>query len=717
MAVDARGDRWAARARHRARDEARRRRRGPPRRGRRAAAPAALDVGITLDQVPLPRGRVAGRERRRHRREHCRARAGCGGQRNPGRAHEVVRSTKRIVVGSAAFQLAAGRRAETTAATASVGPPLEAVVFDASGTGATDEYARRVAGAIERLAEKYRGLSLHDRVMIACPDEGFVDALRGPLASALPDAYHLVDAATASAALPPLHEEEDEDVEIRQDLVLDAIENFDGLERLFVICVGLDARIDGGLAGETRSRLYRAMTRAQLGVIVVNARLPGGWLEFLGRVSFRGDEAFDEARERERGTACAADDFCSVAAEADVPSGQIAEAKAGEATKGEERNDKAGDEAAKASEERKDGAPEGSSERGPADGAQMSVRRGFGTLDATIMATPVVEQSIWTTTWEAEKAETVTSGFMPFSASMADRRVLELMAAAQKDKTPLYNACEKGETAAARLLLDRGADVHQATEDGWTPLFIACHNGHVDAARLLLDNGAEVDRAKRTDATPLLIACQDGPRRNGRGAAVAGERRGGRSGEKEGYTPLYIACQNGHVDVARLLLDNGAEVDRATENGRDAAVHRLPERPRRRGAARLLDKGAEVDRATKGWDKGMTPLYIACQNGHVDAARLLLDNGAEVDRVRLPEGRPSTPRCCSSAFWADKNTSTRRGCCWTKARRSTGREDGATPLYVACQNGHVDAARLCWRTGAEVDRAMKEGATPLHIAS
>ena len=91
---------------------------------------------------------------------------------------------------------------------------------------------------------------------------------------------------------------------------------------------------------------------------------------------------------------------------------------------------------------------------GPADGAQMSVRRGFGTLDATIMATPVVEQSIWTTTWEAEKAETVTSGFMPFSASMADRRVLELMRGRAEGKTPLWIACDKGETDAARLLLD-----------------------------------------------------------------------------------------------------------------------------------------------------------------------------------------------------------------------------------------------------------------------
>ena len=312
LAVDKRGDRWARRAR----------------RHRRATKLVVVDEAHHVAGDARLRQRLSTLESR-STKYLCLADAsqaesdgdiaasiaglvpGAAGSAIPVALTEVVRSTKRIVVGSAAFQLAAGRRAETTAATASVGPPLEAVVFDASRTGATDEYARRVAGAIERLAEKYRGLSLHDRVAIVCPDEGFVDALRGPLASALPDAYHLVDAATASAALPPLHEEEDEDVEIRQDLVLDAIENFDGLERLFVICVGLDARIDGGLAGETRSRLYRAMTRAQLGVIVVNARLPGGWLEFLGRVSFRGDEAFDEARERERGTACAADDFCS----------------------------------------------------------------------------------------------------------------------------------------------------------------------------------------------------------------------------------------------------------------------------------------------------------------------------------------------------------------------------------------------------------------------
>ena len=37
--------------------------------------------------------------------------------------------------------------------------------------------------------------------------------------------------------------------------------------------------------------------------------------------------------------------------------------------------------------------------------------------------------------------------------------------------------------------------------------------------------------------------------------------------DQYGRTQLYIACQQGHVDAARLLLDNGAEVDPATKKG------------------------------------------------------------------------------------------------------------------------------------------------------
>ena len=59
---------------------------------------------------------------------------------------------------------------------------------------------------------------------------------------------------------------------------------------------GLDAAPeDGEHAAERRSMLYRAMTRAQLAVAVVNQALPGGWLEFLGRVG-GGGHGHDAAR-------------------------------------------------------------------------------------------------------------------------------------------------------------------------------------------------------------------------------------------------------------------------------------------------------------------------------------------------------------------------------------------------------------------------------------
>ena len=53
--------------------------------------------------------------------------------------------------------------------------------------------------------------------------------------------------------------------------------------------------------------------------------------------------------------------------------------------------------------------------------------------------------------------------------------------------TPLLTACFNGDVEAARLALDRGADVNRA--DILNALFIACQEGHVDVARLLLERG------------------------------------------------------------------------------------------------------------------------------------------------------------------------------------------------------------------------------------
>ena len=118
------------------------------------------------------------------------------------------------------------------------------------------------------------------------------------------------------------------------------------------------------------------------------------------------------------------------------------------------------------------------------------------------------------------------------------------------------------------------------------PLHIACGNGHVDAARLLLDKGAEVDRANQNGTTPLYVACQNG--HADAASAVAGQRRDVDQ-SRNGVTLLFLACQNGHVDVAQLLLERRRGGRPGAGEWHDAA-RRLPARPRRRGAA-VVRKG------------------------------------------------------------------------------------------------------------------------------
>ena len=77
-------------------------------------------------------------------------------------------------------------------------------------------------------------------------------------------------------------------------IVLDAIDNFDGLERLIVIAAGLDENMLPGKSRRLASRFYRAITRAHMLVYVVNEELPNGMLNFIRTIGY------DESEVRKR---------------------------------------------------------------------------------------------------------------------------------------------------------------------------------------------------------------------------------------------------------------------------------------------------------------------------------------------------------------------------------------------------------------------------------
>ena len=218
---------------------------------------------------------------------------------------EIVRSTQRIVEAGRIFEFSGDEGGATAAAAASphnetVGPPLLSFLFDAredSESGADDrfkQYAERVREALNHLTADYPGLRLHNRLAMVVPDAAFLKRLKPALTAALPAHFALVDAAHASSFLFS-----GERVDGKQWLVCDTMENLDGLERLIVFAVGLDAPVDDGREHATRSLLYRAITRAHMLAGVINERVPRGWLEWLTRVELD-EAAFSRVQEIER---------------------------------------------------------------------------------------------------------------------------------------------------------------------------------------------------------------------------------------------------------------------------------------------------------------------------------------------------------------------------------------------------------------------------------
>ena len=139
----------------------------------------------------------------------------------------------------------------------------------------------------------------------------------------------------------------------------------------------------------------------------------------------------------------------------------------------------------------------------------------------------------------------------------------------------------------ARLLVERGADAARGLRDGRGPLFVACQKGRLDVVRLLVQSKAGL--------------CE----------AVAGD----------GTTPLHLARD---PRIVRLLLDGGADIDRADAHGATALLAACQE-GRVEVARLLVERGADVER---GRDDGATPLIVACREGQAELVRLLAEKGA-----------------------------------------------------------------------------------------
>ncbi|PSN53619.1 hypothetical protein C0J52_00903 [Blattella germanica] len=142
--------------------------------------------------------------------------------------------------------------------------------------------------------------------------------------------------------------------------------------------------------------------------------------------------------------------------------------------------------------------------------------------------------------------------------------------------------------------------------------------------------------------------------------------------DENNRTPLHLAAKNNHVDIARALLNAGADPE-GKDDRKNTALHLAAESAEPEMIKLLVSSGSKLESRN---EAGETPLYVAARVGNLEAVRQLVKFNSNVI-VRT----------------------------------------GNTPLHIAALHGHLDVCEALLDASAGVRLSTSERQTPLHLAA
>ncbi len=171
--------------------------------------------------------------------------------------------------------------------------------------------------------------------------------------------------------------------------------------------------------------------------------------------------------------------------------------------------------------------------------------------------------------------------------------------------------------------------------------------------------------------------------------------------------PIHFAATAGNVEMARLFLDAGADID-AGDSDNSTALGIAAMRGHAPMVTFLIERGANVNHRDR---KADCPLSFAVGAGREEIARQLVEAGADL-YYRSPEGETLLHKSCSrnmpvfTAYLLEKG-----------ADIEEMSMHGMTALGYATMGGSVDIVRLLLDRGANVNPSGGEARTPLIYAT
>ena len=262
--------------------------------------------------------------------------------------------------------------------------------------------------------------------------------------------------------------------------------------------------------------------------------------------------------------------------------------------------------------------------------------------------------------------------------------------------SPLITASQHGRLNTVKELLHwKETDIDYCDNDGCTALYFACEQGNTAVVRILMNHSANLNKFSHTRTSPLIIASSNGHYKVVR-ELLKSTKIDIDHCNVNGVTALLIACEEGYIKIVEKLIESFAGVNKPAQ---DFPVYIFA----------ASQKGYIDIRNVSG---GLSPLHKACQKNHIEVVRELLKSEKLDINYRDMGGRTALYFACFCGFLGILKELICRG-----ADVNIPDKTMKTPLYIATLTQNKEAVLVLLKNNADKNALDTEFKSPLDIAS